>query len=181
MKRAKIPLTSRTVKICKDFADERNRKNADYNDDVDNYQAILYGALAETFVSKYLNSINITCSSPDFKIYTTKEKIQMGHPADLNCSLGDIHVKSCIKPWSLEDSSWCYKHNVHYTEEQLEDLHAYVNINVWGDVYVLDIVGFYKGKDIVPLWSPPRSPKYRKTKKCIYYNDIANIPSEINV
>lgn len=164
----------------REFAQARSKcYNINYNAP-GSEEYILCGAIAEYVVSQYIIfQLGLHCTEPDLNIYSTEERIQMGHGADLHSDeLGDIHVKSCRNPKSLNDSSWAYKSIVEYTEKQQEDMHAYTNIsqNKYNE-WCVDIIGFYKTKDIVPLWKPPRLKKYAQTKKIIYHKDLVGLPT----
>jgi len=106
------------------------------------------------------------------KIYhTIQEKRDNCVGADLVSEVGDIHIKSSEAGGRYENT-WSYNKKCDYMES---GIHALTSIKIVGTDYVVDIIGFFRGEDLVGLYKEPINKVYTKTKTCLYREDLVGL------
>jgi hypothetical protein len=177
-----IVLTTEDRKIVDDFADaidatvrkiyeHRNGQRYDSKPERLKEQQV-GGKLAELAVYRYITSLGVSCSEPDFKIYERKDK---NFSPDMKLADGSpIHVKS-------QEPSFAEKYGISWMVEK-KDKELYVNTTgyvalclVYREHNTVRILGlpkasFLKEKGI--LYGLPKKEFLRETKSTIYYDDL---------
>jgi hypothetical protein len=125
-------------------------------------QQIFEGKLAECAVYKYIKSLNIPVTKPDFIIRTTGKS----YAADLFCkNAKGIHVKSQSRSLNSNGRSWVFQKN----DTISTGLIAFCSVDLSNDEVIIDAI--VEAKSIIKLYSDPIISTL-VSKKCIYWFDL---------
>ncbi len=178
----KIRINKYYVKKCKDFAKERMEgssglyKHRGEKNMIKMEQDIFIGTLAEWGAYRYLTDKGVAVSKPDMKIYTTRRK---SFSADLLNDDFRFHIKSQSKVSADRyGMSWLLQKTDRILDRPEPDEH-FIFTRVDGDE--VEIMGVVKVLDIVEegLIGEPKIPRYRYSKKALYFDDIAKSELEL--